>query len=93
MKIMQLCRSDYVCSSSAYEAAVMNSTMMSTTKRKRVSPPSTLSLIMRYSNIVVKSVCGPLAVVTNGLSLITFARMYRAKQQVISMTRCIMVQF
>jgi len=30
----------------------------------------------------------PLALVTNGLSLVTFARMYRAKQQVIEKYAC-----
>jgi len=73
-----------VCSSSAYETAVMNSTMMPTTKRrhKNVRHPQWIKDWYNYSNFITITVGPPLALVTNGLSLIIFARMYRAKQQV-----------
>ena len=89
---MKLCRCDCVsCRSSAYES--MNGTMLPTagdkdsTKPIRVYAPINWGLViaLQTSIKITTWVTGPLALVANGLSLITFVRMYRAKQQVTTM--------
>ena len=80
------------CSSSGSEPTLVNSTAVTTTKPVYVMPVyprPTFAQVTITARKITYYVTGPLAVVTNGLSLIVFTRLYRAKQQVINIARCV----
>ena len=72
------------CRSSVCEPTATPITTVSTIRRHIQLASSRTFHATRTAFIITNYVTPPLALVTNGLSLIIFARMYRAKQQVIN---------